>query len=142
MAESLDHTEERTPALTPLSLPAVCDPEDPPHLHPGLSIGPSSGLLLRSLLWRRAHVLFFLFLLTFVHVLILRVVAVLLKMKLLLDCTAHKESNVVRLNSAQDLLLSRMLNLSGYNKKKKIQLKVKKLFNYLQKIGIGCLVFL
>lgn len=63
------------------------DPEDPPHLHPGLSVSPPPRLLLRPLLRGRAHVLFFLFLLAFLHVLVLGVVAVLLEMELLFDGT-------------------------------------------------------
>lgn len=37
--------------LTSLSFPPVCDPEDPPHLHPWLSTDPPFALLPNPLLY-------------------------------------------------------------------------------------------
>lgn len=61
------------------------DPEDPPHLHPGLAAGPPSALFIQPFLRRRHLVLVIvIFLLLFLHVLVFCEEFVLLKVKLLL----------------------------------------------------------
>lgn len=77
--------------ITSLPLSAVGDPEDPPHLHPGLAVGPPSALFLQPFLRGRCLVLLIVVVLLFLHILVLREEFFLLQVKLLLDGSCEVE---------------------------------------------------